>query len=109
MKQSCSVKLAIAIAMALGSIHVMAEDAFPSRPIKIIVPYAPGGLPDTVARVISEQMQLDLKQSVIVDNKPGGGGSSAVTVLKQAPADGYALLITDGPLLAVSPHHHCQY
>lgn len=103
MKQSCSVKLAIAIAMALGSIHVMAEDAFPSRPIKIIVPYAPGGLPDTVARVISEQMQLDLKQSVIVDNKPGGGGSSAVTVLKQAPADGYALLITDGPLLAVSP------
>lgn len=96
-------KIALSLLLAVCAMHVQAQDEFPSRPIKIVVPYAPGGLPDTVARVLSEQMQADLKQSVVVDNKPGAGGSSAVTVLKQAPADGYTLMITDGPLLAVSP------
>ena len=103
MPKMSPIKFAALVAAAAISASAMADEAFPTRPIKIVVPYAPGGLPDTVARVISEQMQLDLKQPVIVDNKPGGGGSSAVTVLKQSPADGYTVLIADGPLLAVSP------
>lgn len=103
MPKMSPIKFAALVAAATISASAMADEAFPTRPIKIVVPYAPGGLPDTVARVISEQMQLDLKQPVIVDNKPGGGGSSAVTVLKQSPADGYTVLIADGPLLAVSP------
>lgn len=103
MPKMSPIKFAALVAAAAISASAMADEAFPTRPVKIVVPYAPGGLPDTVARVISEQMQLDLKQPVIVDNKPGGGGSSAVTVLRQSPADGYTILIADGPLLAVSP------
>ena len=96
-------KLVIPLLLAVVAVHARAQEVLPSRPIKIVVPYAPGGLPDTVARVLSEQMQAELKQPVIVDNKPGGGGSSAVSVVRQSPADGYTLLMSDGPLLSVSP------
>lgn len=76
---------------------------FPSKPIKIIVPYSPGGLPDTVARVLSPHLSQALGQTVVVENKPGAGGSTAVAVITQSPADGYSLLLTDGPLLTISP------
>lgn len=76
---------------------------YPTKPIRLIVPYSPGGLPDTVARAISTPLSQALGQTVYVENKPGAGGSVSVAALNQAPADGYALLLTDGPMLTVSP------
>jgi tripartite-type tricarboxylate transporter receptor subunit TctC len=78
-------------------------ESFPSKPIKLIVPYSPGGLPDTVARALSPHLSQALGQTVFVENKPGAGGSIAASVITQSPADGYALLLTDGPLLTISP------
>jgi tripartite-type tricarboxylate transporter receptor subunit TctC len=76
---------------------------FPSKPIRLVVPYSAGGLPDTVARIVSQRLSEGLGQSVVVDNKPGGSGAVAAGMLSQAPADGYTLLLTDGPMLAITP------
>ncbi|WKL14390.1 tripartite tricarboxylate transporter substrate binding protein [Comamonas testosteroni] len=103
MTRGIFLKISAAIALQALSIFAYADSDFPNKPVKLVVPYAPGGLPDTVARVLAEKMQADLKQPVIVENKPGGGGGVAVTAIKQYPADGHTLLMTDGPLLAVSP------
>jgi len=84
---------------ASGSLHAQ---AYPSKPIKLVVPYSPGGLPDTVARVLSRPLQAALGQPVVVENKPGAGGAVAAATISQAPPDGYTLLVTDGPMLAIA-------
>jgi len=78
-------------------------DTFPSRPLRFIVPYSPGGLPDTVARILSQKLQDVLGQPVFVENKPGAGGAVAAATLQQGPADGYTMMVTDGPMLAITP------
>lgn len=97
-----AMKFCLAVLCAMVIAPVMAGE-YPDRPVKLIVPYAAGGLPDTVARIVAEQLQNDLKQAFVIENKPGGGGAAAVAAIKQSPADGYNLIVTDGPLLAVSP------
>ncbi len=77
--------------------------AFPSKPIKLVVPYSPGGLPDTVARLLAQRLQGPLGQPVVVENKAGGGGAVAAAALAQSPADGHTLIVTDGPMLAIAP------
>ena len=76
--------------------------AWPARPLKLIVPYAAGGLPDTVARIVGQRLQEALGQSVVVENRPGGNGGVAATALATAPADGYTLLVTDGSMLTIN-------
>jgi tripartite-type tricarboxylate transporter receptor subunit TctC len=80
-----------------------AQEVFPNRGIRIIVPYAPGGLPDTVARIVTQRLQTRLGQSVIVENRPGGNGNVAAGVLATSPPDGYTLMITDGSMIAINP------
>jgi tripartite-type tricarboxylate transporter receptor subunit TctC len=80
-----------------------AQAPFPSQPIRLVVPYAAGGVPDTVARFVSQGLQERLGQSVVVENRPGGNGSVAAATLAGAPADGYTLLVTDSAMLSVNP------
>lgn len=92
------------LAASLSSASALAQSgAFPNRPIKIIVPYAPGGLPDTMARTIAQHMTQSLGQPVIIDNRSGAGGLSACEALAKAPADGHTLLIVDAAHVAVNP------
>jgi tripartite-type tricarboxylate transporter receptor subunit TctC len=96
--------LLLAAAAILGGTALQAQaQTFPSRPIKIIVPYAAGGLPDTVARILAQRLTETLGQGVVVENRAGGSGAIATTALAQAPADGYTYMITDGPMLATAP------
>ena len=67
--------------------------AYPDRPIKVIVPFAPGGGTDLVARTLSVPMADDLKQSIIIDNKPGGSTIIGTDALAKSPADGYTLVV----------------
>ena len=78
--------------------------AWPEKPIKLIVPAPAGGSMDVVARLLAQQLSVDLKQTVIVDNKAGAGGSIGIQALLQAPADGYTLMVTSNNVLVEIPH-----
>lgn len=80
-----------------------AQGAYPSQPIKLIVPYAPGGVPDTTARLLAQYLQERIGQSVVVENRAGGNGGVAASAIAAAPADGYTLLVCDTTMLSVSP------
>jgi tripartite-type tricarboxylate transporter receptor subunit TctC len=80
-----------------------AAGAYPNKSIRFVVPYAPGGLPDTVARIVAQRLGDRLGQSVVIDNRPGANGGVAAGVLSSGPADGYTFLVTDGSMFSVNP------
>lgn len=90
-----------ALASAFAPVGAQGQ-AFPSRPVTIIVPYPPGGLIDLVARVIQPPLQAELGQSVIVENRTGAGGNVGAEVVAHSAPDGYTLLLAN-PSLAISP------
>lgn len=77
---------------------------YPNRAVKIVVPYAPGGLPDTIARIVGAKLGEALGQQMVVENKGGAGGITGVTDVAKAPADGYTLLVADVGQIAINPH-----
>jgi tripartite-type tricarboxylate transporter receptor subunit TctC len=80
-----------------------AADAWPSKPIRIVVPYPPGGSSDIIARSISVPLAAALKQSVIVENRAGANGNLGADLVAKAQPDGYTLLLCDVGALAISP------
>jgi tripartite-type tricarboxylate transporter receptor subunit TctC len=76
--------------------------AYPTRPVRMVVPYAAGGLPDTMARLVAQRLTESLGQPFIVDNRPGAGGIGACEVVAKATSDGHTLLIADTPQTAVN-------
>ena len=96
-------------ALALPSVApAQAPAGYPSKSIRFVVPYAPGGLPDTVARVIAQRLQDKLGQSVVIENKPGANGSVAAAAISQGPADGYTFLVTDGSMFSINPRIYAK-
>lgn len=83
-----------ALALLAGGSAAVAEDkTYPSRPISIVVPFSPGGGTDALARAVGTQLQQAMKVPVVVDNRPGAGGTIGAAFAAKAPADGYTLLI----------------
>lgn len=80
-----------------------AADSWPSKPIRIVVPYPPGGSSDIIARSVSQPLSVALKQSVIVENRAGANGNLGADLVAKAPGDGYTLLLCDVGALAISP------
>jgi tripartite-type tricarboxylate transporter receptor subunit TctC len=85
--------LVSAFFLALLAAQAPAQAPYPVKPIRIIVPYAPGGLTDVVARHYAEQLRKDLGQNVLVENKPGGSGIIAIELMARSRPDGYTLMI----------------
>ena len=81
------------IAMVLACVPITAQAAFPDRPIRIVVPFAPGGGTDIVTRKLGEPMASDLGQAVIIENKPGAGTIIGTNAVATSSPDGYALLM----------------
>ena len=77
--------------------------AWPDKPIKIIVTFPPGGSSDVMARIMAEQLTKKLGQSVVVDNKPGAGGTIGGAAVAQAPADGYTFMLSNTTPIALGP------
>lgn len=93
---------ALGLAAVLPHAGTRAQAAFPSRPITLVVPFAPGGIADVTARAVAEQMQRSLGQAVVVDNRPGAGGIVASQAVATAKPDGHTLLVmTNGHAVSV--------
>ena len=90
------------LAVAVCSVGAMAQ-GFPNKPVKLVVPYGPGGPSDIVARALADEMAKALGQPVVVDNKPGAGSMVGTELVARSPADGYTVLLTDLPVTIV-PH-----
>ena len=78
-------------------------DAYPSRPLRLIVPFAPGGTTDTIARLVARELTKSLGQSVVVENRPGAGGLIGAEAALKLPADGYTLFFATISTMAVQP------
>jgi len=86
-------------------LHAQATVAqsFPDKPVRFIVGYSPGGLPDTVARIVAQKLGERWKQQVVVENKPGANSNIAADYVAKATPDGYTLLVTDNSTTAINP------
>jgi tripartite-type tricarboxylate transporter receptor subunit TctC len=89
----------LACAFALGSAAARADE-FPSRPIRLVIPQAPGSGADVVGRMLADFMSRDLHQSVVIENKPGANGIIASQLVQKEPADGYTVLLTSVSLVS---------
>lgn len=97
-----AVRAAVAALALAGSSAASAQESFPSRPIRIVVPYAPGGVADTFSRAVGKHLQDALGQPVVVENKPGGSQIIGAMAVAGAPADGHTLLLGSTTSLAVN-------
>ena len=99
--------IAVAAALCAGPLPhttVHAQDQWPSKPIRLIVPFTPGGVTDTSGRLIAENLGKRLGQQVVVDNKPGASGNIGTALAKAAPADGYTLVLGFDGTMVINPH-----
>lgn len=99
-----ALKLTLAAATPWATSRVIAQTGdFPNKPIRMLVPFAAGSGADSSARVVADQMQRVLGQSIIVENRPGASGAVAAIAVKQAPADGYTIMVGSNSPMAVNP------
>jgi len=98
-----SLKRLAAAGLAVSGVSALAQDAWPSKPIRWITPFAAGGTSSIVARSVATELTKQMGVPFIVDNKGGGGGVPAMQELLRAPADGYTIIMSHIGLMAVNP------
>jgi tripartite-type tricarboxylate transporter receptor subunit TctC len=98
-----SLLLLSAVCLALGIATASAQDKYPSRPVKVLVPYAPGGATDITARIVGDQIQKITGQPFLVINKPGAFGLLAIDEMVKSAPDGYTLMIGNVSTNAITP------
>ncbi len=96
-------QLAVSVSMAAIPVAALAQDAWPSKPIKLIVPFAPGGNTDTIARLTAERLSKAIPAVFVVENMAGAGGLTATNTVAKAAPDGYTLFLVASPQLAIVP------
>ena len=92
-----------AIGLAASGLTAAAQDKYPSKPVKIVVPYAPGGATDIISRVVGEQMRQILGQTFVVESKPGAFGVLAIEEMARSKPDGYTLMVGNVSTNAITP------
>ncbi len=91
------------LCLAFGTVTASAQDKYPSKPVKIIVPYAPGGATDITARLFGDQLRQNLGQQFVVESKPGAFGILAIEDMARSKPDGYTLMIGNVSTNAITP------
>jgi len=94
----------IAFVVTLVLAGAASAQSYPTKPIRLVVPFAPGGSSEIIARAVAAEMTKSLGQSVVVENKPGGAGNVAMTEVAHAEPDGYTLILGHIGTLAVNPY-----
>lgn len=104
-RPSCFLALAAIVfaAMPASPVAHAQADAYPSKPIKLIVPFPPGGASDLTARTLAQKMGESMGQSIVVENRPGANGALGADMVAKAPADGYTILLADRGAFTVNP------
>ncbi len=97
------VRCTVALAMALVSAAALAQSGYPSRSVRMIVPFAPGGASDFVARIVSPKLGELLGQQIVVDNRAGASGNIGVEAAGKAPPDGYTIFLGNIGTIAINP------
>lgn len=97
-------QLAAALALAAACALPASAQNFPSKPVRIVVPYAAGGPVDTVARIVGQNLTAKWGQQVVVDNRAGSGGALGAHAVVKSPPDGYTLLVTNAGPITSYPH-----
>ena len=92
------------IGTAIAFVGNVQAQNYPSKPIRLVVPFTPGGVTDTSGRLIAEQLSKRLGQQVIVDNKPGASGNIGTQLVSTSEPDGYTLLLGFDGTLVINPH-----
>jgi tripartite-type tricarboxylate transporter receptor subunit TctC len=95
-------RLSFAVAVVLAALSLAAADNYPSKPIRVLVPFAAGGAVDTLARLVGQKLSEEIGQPVIIENRAGAGGNLASDVVAKSPPDGYTVLQTVNGI-AISP------
>jgi tripartite-type tricarboxylate transporter receptor subunit TctC len=101
----CGLRAAVVLAALLASVaapDAIAQTSFPSKPLRLVVPFAPGGNTDVVARLLAARMAEQMGQAVVVENRPGANGIVGSESVAKSPADGYSLLVVT-PSHAINP------
>jgi tripartite-type tricarboxylate transporter receptor subunit TctC len=102
---SAALRIAAAAGIAAASLALPAVAAdYPEHPIKMVVAYPPGGATDVMARAVAQRLGDRLKQSVVVDNKPGASGQIGTDLVAKSPPDGYTLIFTAADTHSINPH-----
>ncbi|MCW5658202.1 MAG: tripartite tricarboxylate transporter substrate binding protein [Burkholderiaceae bacterium] len=96
----------LAAALALGTAWPLAAAAYPERPLKLVVPYPPGGSTDMLGRALAEHLRKELGQPVVVENKPGANSGIGAQAVASAPADGHTLLLATAATMVLNPLLH---
>ena len=93
------------VALALSSLipGLAVAQSYPNKPVRLVVPFTPGGSPDVLARTVAQKLQEIWGQPVIVENQPGAGGAIAAKAVAHAPADGYTWLVAPNSVLVFAP------
>ena len=95
---------ALLAALSLAAPHALAQADWPTKPIRFVVPFAPGGTSEIVARAVAAELTKQLGQTVYVENKPGGAGTVAMADVAKSPPDGYTIILGHVGTLAVNPY-----
>lgn len=93
----------LVLALALCAAPSFAQDAWPEKPIRLVVPFPPGGPTDTASRILGQELSKMLKQTVVVENRAGASGAIAAAAVSRSPADGYTFMMLATPTL-LAPH-----
>lgn len=101
-RQLTRLALALGATLSLGAAPALAQPAYPSKPLTIVVPFVPGGPVDVMARTLGDALGKSLNVPVVIDNRAGAGGNIGSQYVAKAPADGYTLLMATGSILSIN-------
>ena len=95
-------RILVALFVSLASASALAQQTYPARPVRIVAPFAPGGLADVLSRAVGERLQKQLGQPFVVENRPGAGGNIGADLVARAEPDGYTLLMSSAGILTIN-------